>query len=73
MLDPDDPFGDPFADDNDTPMQERPRMHCECGIERSCIVLIMPQGRKFRLVVQSIFDWRSVIGVGIGIGIGTSI
>lgn len=29
LLDPNDPFGDPFADDNDTPMHERQRMQCE--------------------------------------------
>ena len=29
LLDPNDPFGDPFADENDTPMQERPRMQCK--------------------------------------------
>lgn len=29
LLDPNDPFGDPFADDNDTPIHERQRMQCE--------------------------------------------
>ncbi|WVF73079.1 hypothetical protein IAT40_007898 [Kwoniella sp. CBS 6097] len=29
LLDPNDPFGDPFADDNDTPIQEKKRMQCE--------------------------------------------
>ncbi|WVW86142.1 hypothetical protein I302_108183 [Kwoniella bestiolae CBS 10118] len=29
LLDPNDPFGDPFADDNDTPIQENRRMQCE--------------------------------------------
>ena len=29
LLDPNDPFGDPFADETDTPMQEKPRMQCE--------------------------------------------
>lgn len=29
LLDPNDPFGDPFADDNDTPHQEKQRMQCE--------------------------------------------
>jgi hypothetical protein len=29
LLDPNDPFGDPFADDNDTPLQERQRMQCK--------------------------------------------
>lgn len=29
LLDPNDPFGDPFADETDTPMQDRPRMQCE--------------------------------------------
>ncbi len=28
LLDPNDPFGDPFADGLETPMQERPRMQC---------------------------------------------
>ena len=28
LLDPNDPFGDPFADD-ETPMQEKQRMTCE--------------------------------------------
>ena len=31
LLDRDDPFGDPFGDDNDTPYQERPRMECEAN------------------------------------------
>jgi hypothetical protein len=29
LLDPNDPFGDPFADEQDTPVQEKPRMQCE--------------------------------------------
>jgi len=29
LLDPNDPFGDPFADDNDTPLYENKRMQCE--------------------------------------------
>jgi hypothetical protein len=29
LLDPNDPFGDPFADDMETPVQEKPRMQCE--------------------------------------------
>jgi hypothetical protein len=29
LLDPNDPFGDPFADDIETPVQERQRMNCE--------------------------------------------
>lgn len=29
LLDPNDPFGDPFADDNDTPLQENKRMQCK--------------------------------------------
>ncbi|OCF38205.1 hypothetical protein I317_07245 [Kwoniella heveanensis CBS 569] len=29
LLDPNDPFGDPFADENDTPIQEKKRMQCE--------------------------------------------
>lgn len=28
LLDPNDPFGDPFAADDDTPMHERQRMQC---------------------------------------------
>jgi hypothetical protein len=28
LLDPNDPFGDPFADDNDTPLHEKQRMQC---------------------------------------------
>lgn len=33
LLDPNDPFGDPFADvdELETPIQERPRMQCECS------------------------------------------
>lgn len=33
LLDPNDPFGDPFADDNDTPVHERQRMQCESSSE----------------------------------------
>jgi hypothetical protein len=29
LLDPNDPFGDPFADDNDTPLHEKQRMQCK--------------------------------------------
>ena len=29
LLDPNDPFGDPFADENDTPQVEKRRMECE--------------------------------------------
>lgn len=35
LLDPNDPFGDPFADEADTPMQEKPRMQCELGLARN--------------------------------------
>lgn len=31
LLDPNDPFGDPFAADDDTPLHERQRMQCEFG------------------------------------------
>jgi hypothetical protein len=46
LLDPNDPFGDPFADDNDTPLQENKRMQCE--FIRTCHWLIADvQGEKF--------------------------
>lgn len=28
----DNPFGDPFADELDTPVQEKQRLQCECGL-----------------------------------------
>ena len=34
LLDPNDPFGDPFADDNDTPVGEKQRMTCELNLVR---------------------------------------
>ena len=30
LLDPNDPFSDPFADETETPVHEKPRMGCEC-------------------------------------------
>ncbi len=33
LLDPSDPFGDPFADDGETPQQEKRRMQCGLGVE----------------------------------------
>lgn len=40
LLDPNDPFGDPFADDGETPQQEKRRMQCGscvlCGHEPRC-------------------------------------
>lgn len=48
LLDPNDPFGDPFADDNDTPLQERQRMQCK--LARSAVRdEADKQGEKFSL------------------------
>jgi hypothetical protein len=50
LLDPDDPFSDPFGDD-ETPAQEKPRMECECHLavdasEQTDIV----QGARSKLI-----------------------
>lgn len=39
LLSADDPFGDPFGDDNAarTPQHERQRMECKCGFEIAAI------------------------------------
>jgi len=56
LLDPNDPFGDPFADDNDTPLQENKRMQCE--YKRSCNWVIADvQGEKFKLSTRRIGDY----------------
>jgi len=48
LLDPNDPFGDPFADDNDTPLQENKRMQCESTCLYDWIKTDV-QGEKFSL------------------------
>ena len=44
LLDPNDPFGDPFADDADTPHHEKQRMQCESSGDVSGVVLIYRGG-----------------------------
>lgn len=42
----DNPFGDPFADELDTPVQEKQRLQCECGLS------LIGIGRRQMLMVK---------------------
>ena len=45
LLDPNDPFGDPFADDNDTPLQERQRMQCKLSLIAPSVLKLINRAR----------------------------
>ena len=63
LLDPNDPFGDPFADDNDTPLQENKRMQCE--FIRTCSwVKANGQGEKFSFFLRKEDRDRNTFGLG---------